>query len=388
MLSKNKMFDKNDLIMEDKMKFVVAVDSFKGSVTSERACASIERGIKKAIPDAEVVIKPIADGGEGTLDAIVPKEKRIDVLVNNPLFEITKAQYGAVGDTAVIEMAAAAGLTLIDEARRNAGKTTTYGVGELIRHALKSGFGKIMLTAGGSATNDGGCGMLAALGAVFKNADGNSFVPVGDSLSDICEIDLSGIADGFCECEFSIATDVKNPLLGENGATFVYGPQKGLANGQRESIERGMKSYSELLLKLTGKDVSVIEGAGAGGGIAVPLLAFAKTEISSGIETVLDAVGFDVALDGACAVITGEGRIDAQSLCGKAISGVAKQAAGRSVPVYCFVGCVGDDVEKLKKMGVADIYTVISRAESPEDSINNAEKYLALMAEEFARSFK
>ena len=370
------------------MKFVIAIDSFKGSVSSAQACASVKKGLLKAIPDAEVIIKPIADGGEGTLDAMVPKDGRHVVEVCNPLFQKTKAEYGAINGTAVIEMACAAGLTLIDEEARNAGRTTTYGVGEMIRHALDNGFKKIMLTAGGSATNDGGCGMFSALGAVFKDTDGKAFIPTGDSLSRIADIDLSGVVRGFYECEFTIATDVKNLLLGPQGATSVYGPQKGLEDGQEQLIENGMKSYSEILKNLSGIDVAKIEGSGAGGGIALPLLAFAKSAINSGIDTVLDVVDFNSALEGADAVITGEGKMDVQSLYGKAISGVTERASVMGVPVYCFVGCVGGEKEKLKEMGISEIYTVASRAKSTGDSMKNASAYLTEIAEEFAKSFK
>jgi len=369
------------------MKFVIALDSFKGSVSASAACAALEKGIKKARPDAEVVLKPIADGGEGTLDALVPRDQRYVAEVCDPLFQKIKAQYGAVNDTAIIEMACAAGLTLVDEKHRNAGQTTTYGVGEMMLHALKNGFRKIMLTAGGSATNDGGCGMLAAMGAVFKDADGNSFIPTGDSLARIADIDVSGLPRAFYECQITIATDVKNPLLGETGATFVYAPQKGLFEGQRDSLEAGMNHYSMMLHRITGRDISNVEGAGAGGGIGVPLLALFDAEIHSGIDTVLDVVGFDAALDGADAVITGEGKMDAQSLFGKAVSGVAKRAQQRNIPVYGFAGCLGDDVALLKQMGIKDIYTVVSLAKSPEDSMKNAEKYLSLLAENFANDY-
>ena len=367
------------------MKFLVAIDSFKGSVSAAQACAAVKSGILRAMPHATVVEKPIADGGEGTLEAMVPRDQRREVEVSGPLFEKISAQYGAVGDTAVIEMASAAGLTLVKEKDRNAGRTTTYGAGELILHALRGGFRKIMLTAGGSATNDGGCGMLAALGAVFRDADGREFLPTGDSLGRIAEVELSGMAEGFFDCEFTVATDVKNPLLGENGATFVYAPQKGLTEGQKERLETGMRHYSALIEQLSGIDVAVMEGAGAGGGIAVPLLAFAKTKISSGIDTVLDVVDFSAHLADTDAVITGEGRLDVQSLYGKAISGVTTRAAAHGVPVYCFVGCVGDDEESLRRMGIRRIYTVASRASSTEDSMQNAATYLSLLAEEFVR---
>ncbi|MBQ8141147.1 MAG: glycerate kinase [Clostridia bacterium] len=366
------------------MKFIVAPDSFKGSVSSAEACLAIERGIKRVLPDAEVVCKPIADGGEGTLEAIVPADKRTAITVSGPLFEKVTAYYGSLEDIAVVEMASAAGLTLVPEEKRDAGKTTTFGVGEIISHAIGRGYRRIMLTVGGSATNDGGCGMLAALGARFFDSLGNAFVPVGDTLGEIERIDISGICEGFFECEFLIATDVKNTLLGANGATYIYARQKGADEEKLDRLERGMTGYAELLNTLSGKRVSELEGCGAGGGISAPLLAFADARVRSGIDTVLDAVGFLGELSDTDAVITGEGRLDLQSLCGKAISGVAKRAAEKNIPLYCFVGCVGDNAEEIKKMGISEIYEVRSLADSAEDSIKNADRYLEIMAENFA----
>ena len=367
------------------MKFVIAPDSFKGSLSSPSAAEAIKRGILKAIPDAECIIKPIADGGEGTLDAIVPPADRIYLSVSGPLFDKVDAVYGISGDTAVIEMATAAGLTLLPEKKRNAGRTTTYGVGELIINALGRGYRKIMLTAGGSATNDGGAGMLAALGASFTDCQGRSFIPTGDTLADIADIDLSGLDPLLFESEITVATDVENPLLGALGATFVYGPQKGLENGQRERLEAGMTHYADLLERSAKKCVRDIGGSGAGGGIAVPLLALFGAVIRSGIDTVLNAVSFDAALEGASAVITGEGRIDVQSLYGKAISGVANRAFDRRIPVYCFVGSAKDQ-DKLSEMGISGIYTVIERARDLSDAMSNTEKYLSSMAEEFGKT--
>lgn len=369
------------------MKFVVAPDSFKGSISAYDACAAIKSGILEVFPDSDVVLKPIADGGEGTLDAIVPVENQIYKKVCGPDFEKIEARYGYIHDTAFVEMACAAGLTLLPEEKRNAGQTTTFGVGELISHALKQGFRRIMLTAGGSATNDGGCGMLSALGVRFIKNDGSDFIPVGDTLCEIESIDVSKMADGFFETEFLIATDVKNPLLGESGATFVYAPQKGLLDGQKEHLEKGMAHLAAVLKKETGKDVAEIEGCGAGGGIPAGLLAFSNSKIKSGIDTVLDVTGFSEALEDADAVITGEGKIDSQSLFGKAISGVAKKCFEKNVPVYCFVGCVGDDKAILMKMGLAGIFDVASLAKSTEDSMKNADKYLKALAKNFATEF-
>lgn len=368
------------------MKFVIAPDSFKGSISAQDACAAIKRAIEEIIPSASVICKPIADGGEGTLDALIPTKRQIRLSATGPMFKPVSAQYGNIGDVAIIEMAAAAGLTLVPESDRNAGNTTTYGVGEIITDAISNGYRRIMLTVGGSATNDGGCGMLAALGARFTDMNCEEFIPTGNTLYNISRIDLSDVKKEAFDCEFIIATDVKNPLLGENGATYVYAPQKGAAPEELDYMEKGMAHYAQLLTAMSKRNVAEIDGCGAGGGLSAPLLAFFNARIQSGIDTVLDITDFDSALTDADAVITGEGKIDCQSLYGKAISGVAKRANEKGISVYCFVGCVGDDIDKLKSMGITDIFDILSIADSSEDAIQNAHKYLYSMAQDFTRT--
>ncbi|MBR2354563.1 MAG: glycerate kinase [Clostridia bacterium] len=370
------------------MKIIVAPDSFKGSISSADAAEAIKKGILRVDPHAEVITHSIADGGEGTLDALLPKEKQTEVTVTGPLGDPVVARYGMLGDRAIIEMASAAGLTLIPPEKRSAARSTTYGVGELIRHALKNGCRSFMLTVGGSATNDGGCGMMCALGVRFLDKNGNEFVPMGGTLSEIAEIRTDGLEPALSDCEILIATDVKNPLLGETGCTYVYSPQKGADADELAHMEQGMTHYAEVLRQCEGVFVAEIPGCGAGGGISAPLLALTHARIQSGIETVLDVIGFDRSLEDAHAVITGEGKIDVQSLYGKAISGVADRAKGRNIPVYCFVGCVGDDREALKSMGIAEIYDVASLASSPEDSMTHADLYLEKMAETWMGGLK
>lgn len=369
-------------------KIVIAPDSFKGSISAHDAAEAIRVGLLQGWGGAEtapeLLCVPIADGGEGTLDALVAPEHRISVTVTGPDGAPCHAQYGGLGDTAVIEMAGAAGLTLIPQACRSAAKATTYGVGELIRHAIRRGYRSILLTVGGSATNDGGCGMLAALGAEFRDARGHAFLPTGGTLSEIAAIELAGLDPLLSQCRFNIAADVRNPLCGETGATRIYARQKGAADRELDEMERGMKHYADLLCSLCGRPVADIEGCGAGGGLAAPLLAFADTEIRSGIEAVLSTLHFDQALQGAGLVITGEGKIDRQSLFGKAISGVAKAAGARGIPVYCFVGCMGDDKNQLLSMGVRDILAISDYADSPEDSMRRAGELLESMAADFA----
>lgn len=375
--------------MQQHKKIVIAPDSFKGSISAKDAAQAIRAGLLHGLDKsitADIVCVPIADGGEGTLDTLVSPEKRTRCQVKGPRFTSLHAEYGQLEDTAIIEMASAAGLTLIPESERSAGLTTTFGVGELILHALQSGYKKCILTVGGSATNDGGAGMLSALGGRFYDTDSNPFVPTGLTLDKIASIDLSELTPLLSDCEFLIAIDVKNPLLGQEGATYVYGRQKGATDAELDAIERGMSHYAALLSALSGKDVAAIKGGGAGGGLSAPLLAFANAKIQSGIEAVLDTLHFSDLLQGADLVITGEGKIDRQSLFGKAISGVATYAGKQNAPVYCFVGCIGDDIEVLKSMGVRDIFAIGDLAQSPEDSMQNAGRYLEQLAQHFAKT--
>ena len=373
--------------MKKKLKIIIAPDSFKGSISARDAAVAIEQGLRMGVDgrELEVIQLPIADGGEGTLDALVMPAEQVLCHVTGTDGKGVDAKYGQLGSMAVIEMASAAGLTLVKEEERCAADATTYGVGELILHALDRGFRTLMLTVGGSGTNDGGCGMLAALGAKFYDREQVAFLPTGGTLARITSIDLSSLDARLSECRFLIATDVKNPLCGEHGATRVYARQKGATDESLDAMEMGMRSYASLLKRLCGRDVAAIAGCGAGGGLAAPLLAFCNAEIRSGIESVLDALHFEDALHGADAVITGEGKIDRQSLYGKAISGVARAARAQGVPVVCFVGCVGDDREELKALGVSEIYALSDIAPSPAYSMQHADLLLERLASDWIK---
>ncbi len=361
-----------------KRKVVICPDSFKGSISATDAAKSIAKGLLASV-DCEVLCLPIADGGEGTLDALVHNEK-IAVCVTGPYGKKVTAEYGILNSTAVIEMATAAGLTLEEKSKRCVKKATTFGVGELIKDALSKGCKKILLTVGGSGTNDGGCGMFSALGAHFFDKNGKEFLPVGESLCDIEKIDVSGVDSRLLECEITIATDVKNTLTGSDGATYVYAKQKGATQDELDFMERGMLHYAYVI----GKDVASIEGSGAGGGLAVPLLAYCNAKICSGIDAVLDAIDFENKIGDADIIITGEGKIDRQSLFGKAISGVTKAANKKNIPVFCFVGCVGDDKEQLKSLGICDIYALADIAPDAEYSMAHAGQLLYDIAKDNA----
>ncbi len=378
--------ERRPLMEPKKRRIVIAPDSFKGSISAKDAAEAISRGIVSVLPDAEVLCFPVADGGEGTLEAITAPCDRYRLTVTGPEWKKVGAEWGSSGDCAVVEMAKAAGITYTGEGRR-AATATTFGVGELIRDVLAHGFRKIMLTAGGSATNDGGCGMFSALGAVFRDKEGNPFVPTGGTIGKIESIDLSGLDPALPECEITVAADITNPLLGKEGATYVYGPQKGATAEELAAMEAGMKKYARLLEAACGRDVANVPGCGAAGGLSAPLIAFCGAKIMRGIDTVLGMTGFRAALDGASAVITGEGKIDRQSLYGKAVSGVAGAAAKAGVPVDVISGTVGQDREELLTIGLRSIRTITDIEPDSRLAIENAAYYLEKLGADWASSF-
>ena len=366
-------------------KIIVAPDSFKGSICAIDAAHAIARGLKSGACNApDIVCVPIADGGEGTLAAIVPKDQWYSLRVCGPDGSKVEAHYGHKDDVAVIEMAEAAGLTLIDEKSRSAMKTTGYGVGELINDALDKGYRRILLTVGGSATNDGGAGMMAALGVQFFNAQGQKFIPVGGTLINISHIDISRLDKRLQTCEIRIATDVKNPLVGDLGATNAYARQKGASDDEIAAMEKGMQWYAGQIKALSDKDMTFAEGCGAGGGLPFPLLSLCNAQICSGIDAVLQTVSFETALENASMVITGEGCLDVQSFYGKAVSGVIKAAKARHVPVFCFSGCTGAAKDELISLGMEEIYTLMEIAPSREYAMTHADAWLEELARRFA----
>lgn len=373
------------------MKILLAPDSFKGSLSAREAAEALTRGVKQVDPKAECVCIPIADGGEGTLETLVSEREMRTAYVHSPYGEKIKACYGVKNDVAVIEMARAAGLTLAPEEARNPELASTYGVGELILAALDDGCRRILLTVGGSGTNDGGCGMLVALGGRLLDVAGKPLVPSGASLAKVARIDATGLDPRLAECSFTVASDVTNPLLGECGATNVYGAQKGADAAMRERLEKGMENYALCLQSACARDVASIPACGAGGGLIAPLLAFCRVEVQSGIESVLSASDFDTALTGADAVITGEGRVDGQSCYGKAISGVATHAKAQGVPVFVAAGSLGDGWEELRTVGVTDAFSLIGEVSHLPDGerlafcIANAASLLERLGERIAR---
>lgn len=373
------------------MKIILSPDSFKGSISARDAADALSRGIRRVILDAECVILPIADGGEGTLETLVTESELCSASVRGTDGAEIQALYGVRGRTAVIEMARAAGLTLVPRERRDPMSASTYGVGQLILSALDRGCDRILLTVGGSGTNDGGSGMFVALGGRLLDSDGHELLGCAASLARVARIDATSLDPRLKDVVFSVASDVTNPLLGEQGATRVYGPQKGLDEKGLDLVERGMENYAKALLSACGRDVAAIPGCGAGGGLIAPLLAFCRVQVRSGIESVLEAAGFDSHLSSARAVITGEGRVDGQSCYGKAISGVASHAKAAGVDVFVAAGSLGEGWEQLLSHGICAAYSLWERAEHCpiEDRLNycmqNAKALLEEIGETIAR---
>ena len=350
-------------------KCVVVSDSFKGTVSSREICAIAQRVIPRHFPACEVVCIPVADGGEGTVDCFVQAmgAQRVGVTVTNALGEKSAAAYARLGELAIIEMAAAAGLPQVG-ALRCPGTATTYGVGELIAHAVDSGCRKILLGLGGSATNDGGCGCAAALGVRFYDADGQSFVPVGDTLGSIARIDTAEAEALLRSVEITVMCDVTNPLYGPTGAAYVFAPQKGADAEKVKSLDAGLHHFGDVIRSQYGLDVGAMPGAGAAGGMGAGCVALLGGTIQSGIDAVLDVTGFDRQLEGADLVITGEGRIDSQSADGKVVSGVARHTRAKGVPLIAIAGGIADSAGAVYDIGVSAMFST-DRAALPVDML-------------------
>ena len=350
-------------------KCVVVSDSFKGTVSSREICEIAQRVIPRHFPACEVVCIPVADGGEGTVDCFIQAmgAQRVEVTVTNALGEKSAAAYARIGELAIIEMAAAAGLPQVG-ALRCPGTATTYGVGELIAHAVDSGCRKILLGLGGSATNDGGCGCAAALGVRFYDAAGQSFVPVGDTLGRIARIDTAKADELLRSVEITVMCDVTNPLYGPTGAAYVFAPQKGADAEKVKSLDAGLRHFGDVIRSQLGIDVSRMPGAGAAGGMGAGCVALLGGTIQSGIDAVLDVTGFDRQLEGADLVITGEGRIDSQSADGKVISGVARRTRAKGVPLIAIAGGIADSAGAVYDIGVSAMFST-DRAALPVDML-------------------
>lgn len=364
-------------------KCIVISDSFKGTLSTLDICAIAREVFPAHFPDCELVTLPVADGGEGTVACFLEalQAQPVTVSISGPFGEPIQAVYARKNSLAVIEMASAAGLPLAGE-RRDPETATTYGVGQLIRHAVEQGCTDILLGLGGSATNDGGCGCAAALGTCFFDAAGNSFVPVGGTLADIAHIDVRERCRLLENVRVTVMCDVENPLFGPNGAAWVFGPQKGADDAMAARLDDGLRHLDRVLRQDLGLHLADLPGAGAAGGMGAGSIAFLGGTLRSGIEAVLDAVDFDRRLDGADLVITGEGRIDAQSVQGKVISGIARRTAPRNIPLVAIVGGIGPGAEAAYRLGLTAMFSINRAAESfAESAPRSAENYRRTLAD-------
>lgn len=371
------------------MKIVIAPDSFKESLSALEVANAIEKGFRRVFPDAQYVKIPLADGGEGTVQALVDATGGtiVEKQVTGPLGEPVSASFGLLGDgkTAVIEMAAASGLHLVPREKRNPLITTTRGTGELIRAALDCGVEHMIIGIGGSATNDGGAGMAQALGVKLLDANGEELGFGGGRLSRLAQIDVSALDERLNYVKVDVACDVTNPLTGSEGASFVFGPQKGATPDMVRQLDQNLQHYADVIAQALGKQVNV-PGAGAAGGLGAGLLAFLHAELKRGIDIVLEAVQFDEKVVGASLVITGEGRIDGQTVYGKTPVGVAKAAKKHGIPVIALAGSLSDDSDLVLRHGVDALYSIVPGIVSLAEAMEQAAYYVERTARHIAAS--
>jgi len=381
------------LIKEVKdMRIVVAPDSYKGSASAVNVANAMEEGILSIFPDAEVIKVPIADGGEGTIEALLVATggQLIEEKVIGPLGDSVQACFGILGDgeTAVIEMAAASGLPLVPPEKRNPRITTTYGTGQLIKAVLDRGIRKLIIGIGGSATNDGGMGMARALGVKFLDGVGNSLPSGGAALEQLVKIDVSQIDPRLNESTIVVAFCVDNTLCGPRGASAVYGPQKGATPEMIAELDAALAGYAAIVKKATGRDVAECPGAGAAGGLGAGLLFFTNAKLLPGVDIVLEAVRFSDIVKTADFVITGEGCTDFQTAYGKAPVGVAKIAKSHQVPTFCLSGSLGERYEEVLQSGINGVMSIISRPMTLEDCMTGAAELIKKATERLCQILK
>lgn len=373
-----------------KKTFVLAPDSFKESMSAKRACEAMERGIRKVLPDAEILHVPMADGGEGTVDALVDGSKgtRVEVVVSGPLpTEKVTTYYGLLADqkTAVMEMAKANGIELLAESKRNPLLTSTYGTGEMIKSALDHGVEKIIIGIGGSVTNDGGAGMAQALGVRLLDEAGRDLSVGGGALAKLAKVDITNVDPRLKNTEITIASDVTNPLTGPTGASVVFGPQKGATPAMVNELDSNLVHYAEVIKKDLTIDVKNQPGAGAAGGLGAGLLVFTGASLRSGVDLVTELTHLEDKISQADYVFTGEGGMDFQTKFGKAPYGVAKAAKKYHKPVFACAGYIGEQVEVLYDEGITAIFGILGKSGSLDDALQAGEANLERTVENIVR---
>jgi glycerate kinase len=374
------------------MKIIIAPDSFKESLSAECAAMAIEDGFRAVFPELEAVRLPVADGGEGTVDALIAATggHRIDIEVTNPQGHRVRGFYGVngKGDCAVIEMAAASGLMLVPAGQRDPLAATSFGTGELIRHALDGGIRHIILGIGGSATVDGGIGMVQALGGRFTDAQGIDLPWGGAALAQLAAIDLSALDPRLAQCRIEVACDVENPLTGPCGAAAVFGPQKGASAQDVQVLDAALAHLAAVIFRHLGVNVLEWPGGGAAGGMGVAARLFLRGNMRSGIDIIMDAIGLEEAMQGATLVITGEGRLDQQTINGKAPVGVARLAQRHHVPVIGLAGILGEGVEVVHQHGLEAVFSILPRLAPLETVLEQGEENLRYAAQNLARVYR
>lgn len=358
------------------MKLLFASDSFKGTLSSEQTIELLKKAAAEVFGKVECTGIPVADGGEGTTDAVIAaiQGEKIPVTVCGPLLEPVNAYYGKLDEKrAVLEMAAASGLPLLPRNLRDPRNTTTYGTGELIKDALDRGFTDISIAIGGSATNDGGMGCMRALGVKFLDLEGRELEGTGKDLEHVAHIDISGLHPRAHQVKLTTMCDVNNPLCGKDGATYTFGKQKGGSPQVLDELERGMENYRNVILREFGIDPDQMPGSGAAGGLGAALLVFLHAELKSGIETVLDLIDFDSHLEDVSLVVTGEGRTDWQSCFGKVMQGIGMRCKRKNIPAVALVGAMGEGAEKICDFGICSIMTTVNGVMELENALENAE---------------
>lgn len=373
------------------MKIVIAPDSYKESLTAMEVATAIENGFRQILPNANYIKLPMADGGEGTVQSLVDATNGDIVMqsVTGPLGEVTDAFYGVFGDgkSAIIEMAAASGLHLVEPALRNPLKTTTYGTGELIKSVLDRGIKHIIIGIGGSATNDGGIGMAQALGIRMLDKNGKELGYGGGELAKLTTIDMSGLDPRLSDTCLEVACDVDNPLCGPKGASYVFGAQKGATPEMMELLDKNLAHYAKVMKTQIGKDVVDMEGAGAAGGLGAALLGLLGAELRPGIDIVMDAVKLGELIEQADLVITGEGRIDSQTIHGKTPIGVARTAKKHNIPVIGIAGCLSQDCHVVHNYGIDTVFAVVNRSVDLDTAFNEAAQNVELTSRNIAAAY-
>lgn len=371
------------------MKFVIAPDKFKGSLSGFEFCDAVEKGLRMVFPKAEILKIPLADGGDGTIEVVQHylKADTVELTVNNPFFKAVEATYlfSKHAKIAYIEMAEASGLKLLKENEKNCTSATSYGTGELIADALSKGAKEIILGIGGSATNDAGMGMAAALGYVFLDKNNHPLLPIGSNLIHVAGIDSSKLASQLQKVRVKVACDVTNPFYGQEGAAYVYAEQKGASPDDISNLDDGLQNFASVLKKEFGKEVQQISGAGAAGGMGAGAIVFLNAKLTSGIELIKEMAAFDAKITDADWIITGEGKLDGQTLSGKTIEGVLRSSKKQHIPVAALCGSVALSIDEQEKLGLTYVTSILRDVSNLDQAIRSSYQNLVLCAYNYAR---